>query len=78
MTQKTVMSSTAAAVVLKAVTAVSTRDTRPCVLRQRRNIQKTALRPAHCVGLNVHCTSRREHALIRSNGMSASKATYHE
>ena len=69
MTQKTVMSSTAAAVVLKVVIAVSTRDTRPCALRQRRNIQKTALRPAHCVGLNVHCTSRREHALIRSNGM---------
>ena len=77
MTQKTVMSSTAA-VVLKAVIAVSTRDTRPCVLRQRRNIQKTVLRTAHCVDLDVHCTSRRVQALIRSNSMSASKATQHE
>ena len=72
------MSSTAAAVVLKAVIAVSTRDTRPCVLRQRCNIQKTALHPAHYVDLNVHCTSRREQALVRSNGMSASKGMQHE
>ena len=78
MTQKTVMSSTAAAVALTAVIVVSTRDARPCALPQRRSIQKTALRTAHCVDLNVHCTSRREHALIRSNGISASKATQHE
>ena len=75
MTQKTVMSSTTAAVTLKAVIAVSTRDTKPCAFTQRSNILKTALGTAHCVDLNVHCTSRREHALIRSNGMSASKAT---